>query len=89
MGEKKNIGKAHHFNVHGVARSEWERVLDVGAIRLLVLGHAGGVLGEAFRVDEAIELLAEGRQGHGDVLRVTRHADIFDNICKDKQLNLK
>jgi len=47
---------------------------------LLVLGHAGGVLGEALRVDEAVELLPVGGQGDGDVLGVARHPHILNDV---------
>ena len=76
------LHQTHHFDVHGIAGPEREQVLDVQAVRLLVLRHAGRVLGEALWVDEAVELLAEGGEGDGDVLRVARHAHIFDDVWK-------
>ena len=72
--------QTHHFNIHGVAGSEGQEVLDIQAISLLVLSHAGGVLGQALGVDESVELFAEGGQRDRDVLRVAGHADVFDNI---------
>ena len=78
----KNEAKCltYHFDVHGVAGSERQRVLDAGAVDVTVLHHARRVLGEAFRVDETVELLAEGRQRDRDVFRVARHPHIFDDV---------
>ena len=70
----------HHFDVHSVAGPQRERVLDAGAVDLLVLGHAGRVLREALRVDESVELLAEGGQRDGDVLGVARHPHILNDV---------
>ena len=76
----------HHFDVHGIAGPEREQVLDVQAVGLLVLRHASRVLREALGVDEAVELLAKGREGDGDVLRVARHSHIFDDVWKKMEV---
>ena len=78
----------YHFNIHGVAWPQGQEVLNIQAVGLLVLSHTGGVLGQALGVDEAIELLAEGRQRDRDVLRVAGHADVFDNIWNNNLKNL-
>jgi hypothetical protein len=70
----------YHFDIHGVAGAQRQRVLDARPVRLLVLGHARRVLGQALRVDEAVELVAERRQRDRDVLGVAGHADVFDDI---------
>lgn len=79
-----------HFGAHGVAGAERQRVNDLVA-HIAVLGHAGGVLGEALGVDHAIEVVRR-LQRHLDVVAVAFDVHVRRlaalNLCRDGRVFL-
>ncbi len=78
----------HHISAHGIARPQRQ---DVGKVARggAVLGHAAAVLGQALRVDHAVEgVQGSGLEGDANVRRVALHVHLADQageVCKKRK----
>ncbi len=64
-------------DAHGVAQPQGQDI-DHRALVVDVLLHAGGVLAQTLRVDEAVEHRLHRKEGDRDVVGVAAHFDVFD-----------